>query len=99
MSLLSTYFVCGEVDELTGLVESAGLRVTSAHTHVGVYRAPSIDALVTTEVESTPLIERLSDEVYQRIRTDARDVLAPFTAADGSVEAPFECHVLAAQQR
>jgi ubiquinone/menaquinone biosynthesis C-methylase UbiE len=99
MSLLGTYFVCGDLDELAVLVESAGLRVTSARTHVGVYRAPSVDAFVTTEVESTPLIERISDEVYQRIRTGARDVLAPFTAADGAVEAPFECHVLAAQQR
>ncbi len=99
VSLLSTYFVCGDLDELTGLVESAGLKVTSARTHVGVYRAPSVDAFVTTEVESTPLIERISDEVYQRIRTDARDVLAPFIAADGSIEAPFACHVLTAQQR
>lgn len=99
VSLLSTYFVCGDLDELTGLIESTGLKVTSAHTHVGVYRAPSVDAFVTTEVESTPLIERISDEVYQRIRTDARDVLAPFTAADGTVEAPFGCHVLAAHHR
>ncbi|MGQ0774045.1 MAG: methyltransferase domain-containing protein [Pseudonocardiales bacterium] len=97
-SLLSTYFVCGDLDELIGLVESAGLRVTSARTHVGVYRAPSVDAFVTTEVESTPLIERLSDEVYQRIRTDARAVLAPFTTVNGSVEAPFECHVLTARR-
>ncbi|MGH3834819.1 MAG: class I SAM-dependent methyltransferase [Pseudonocardiaceae bacterium] len=99
VSLLSTYFGCGDLDELTALTESAGLRVTSTRTQVGVYRAPSVDAFVTTEVESTPLIQRISDEVYQRIRTDARDVLAPFTAADGSVEAPFECHVLAAHQR
>lgn len=99
MSLLGTYFVCGDLDELAVLFESVGLRITSARTYEGVYRVPSVDAFVTTEVESTPLIERISDEVYQRIRTDARDVLAPFTAASGSVEAPFECHVMAAQQR
>ncbi len=97
MSLLSTYFVCGDLDELTELVASAGLHVTSTRTHVGVYRAPSVDAFVTTEIESTPLIERISDEVYQRIRADACDVLAPFTAADGTIEAPFPCHVLAAR--
>lgn len=97
MSLLSTYFVCGDLDDLTGLVESAGLRVTSSRTHVGVYRARSVDAFVTTEVESTPLIERISDDVYARIRTDARAVLAPFTAADGTVEAPFESHALVAR--
>jgi ubiquinone/menaquinone biosynthesis C-methylase UbiE len=96
MSLLSTYFVCGDLDELTGLVESAGLRVAGARTHVGTYRAPSVDAFVTTEVESTPLVERISAEVYQRIRADAHEVLGPFTAPDGSVEAAFPCHVVAA---
>jgi len=99
MSLLSAYFVCGDLNGLTGLIESAGLRVTNTHSHTGIYRAPSVDAMVTTEVESTPLVERLSAEVYQRIRTDAHDVLRPFTEADGSVEAPFACHVLVAQPR
>ncbi|HCT75456.1 MAG TPA: hypothetical protein DGG94_21615 [Micromonosporaceae bacterium] len=96
LSLLSTYFVCDDLGELTSLFESAGLPVTGARTHVGTYRAPSIDAFVTTEVESTPLIERISTEVYQRIRADAHEVLGPFTAPDGSVEAAFECHVVTA---
>ena len=59
-SLLSTYFVCGDLDELTALVESAGLQVTTARIEVGTYRAPSVDAFVTTEVESTPLVQRIS---------------------------------------
>ncbi|MGH8993171.1 MAG: class I SAM-dependent methyltransferase [Acidimicrobiia bacterium] len=33
LSLLSTYFICGDLDELTALVESAGLRVAGARTH------------------------------------------------------------------
>jgi len=98
MSLLSTYFVCGNLEELTGLIESAGLQITTARTHLGTYRAPSVDAFVTTEVESTPLLERISDDVYLRIRADAHEVLAPFTTSDGSVEAPFECNVVAARR-
>ncbi|MFD4179996.1 class I SAM-dependent methyltransferase [Rhodococcus sp. NPDC058514] len=98
MSLLSTYFVCGNLEELTALVESAGLQITTARTHLGTYRAPSVDAFVTTEVESTPLLERISDDVYQRIRADAHDVLAPFTTPAGSIEAPFECHIVAARR-
>ncbi len=98
MSLLSTYFVCGKLDELSSMVESAGLQITTARTHVGTYRAPSVDAFVTTEVESTPLAERLSADVYRRIRAGAHEVLAPFTAADGSVEAPFECNIVAARR-
>jgi SAM-dependent methyltransferase len=97
-SLLSTYFVCGDLDELVALVDSAGLRVTAAGTEAGIYRAPSVDAFVTTEVESTPLVQRISEEVYRRIRADAHDVLAPFTTADGRVEAPFECNLVVARR-
>jgi hypothetical protein len=56
------------------------------------------NAFVTTEVESTPLLERISDDVYRRIRADAHMVLAPFTTPDGHVEAPFECNVVAARR-
>jgi hypothetical protein len=99
MSLLSAYFACGDLDELAHLVGSAGLDVTHARTHVGTYRASSVDAFVTTEVESTPLLERISDDVYQGIRADAHDVLAPFTTTDGNVEAPFETNIVAARRR
>lgn len=96
MALLGTYFACGNLDQLTGLVESAGLRITTAHTRHGTYRAPSVDAFVTTEVESTPLLERISDEIYRSIRGDAHTVLAPFVTSDGRVEAPFECNIVVA---
>jgi ubiquinone/menaquinone biosynthesis C-methylase UbiE len=98
MSLLSTYFVCGDLDELTSLVRSAGLEVASARSLTGAYRAPSVDAFVTTEVESTPLLERISDDVYKSIRAEAHDVLRPFTNDDGSVEAPFECNIVGARR-
>ncbi len=98
MSLLGAYFVCGDLPELTRLVSSAGLEVTMARTHRGTYRAPSADAFVTTEVESTPLLERMSSETYGRIRRDAHDVLAPFTLADGRIEAPFECNLVVARR-
>jgi SAM-dependent methyltransferase len=97
-SLLSTYFACGDLDGLRSLFASTGLRVTATRGHSGKARFPSVDALVATEVESTPLRERISDDVYDRIRRDAHEVLAPFTAADGTLEAPFECHVVTANR-
>jgi len=97
-SLLSTYFACGDLAELRGLFESAGLRVTTTGGHAGMARFPSVDALVATEVESTPLRERITDDVYERIRLGAHEVLAPFTTGDGSLAAPFECHVVVARQ-
>ena len=83
-SLLSAYFACGDLAALTGLAESAGLRVTRTRTHAGRAVFDSADAFVTAEVESTPLIGRISEDVYRRIREGAREVLRPFTAAHGS---------------
>lgn len=97
-SLLSTYFACGDMGDLTDLVASAGLEIGTTSRVSGWYRAPSVEAFVTTEVESTPLRERISDEVYQRIRADAHPVLAPFTAADGRVAAPFESNIVIAKR-
>lgn len=97
-ALMSTYFVCGDLDELRRSVEAAGLTVTSAQAQIGTYRAPSVEAFVRTEVESTPLVERMSEDVYRRIREEAHDVLSPWAAGDGSVEAPFETNVLAARR-
>jgi SAM-dependent methyltransferase len=93
-SLLSSYFACGDLLELSATFECAGLRVTSTSTRAGLARFPSVDALVTTEVDSTPLGERLSPAVAQRLRAGAREVLAPFTLADGRLEAPFDVHVV-----
>lgn len=96
MSLLTTYFECGDLADLGDLIESAGLDLTASRTHRGTYRAPSVDAFVSTEVESTPLIERITDDTYRRIRDDAHEVLAPFTTTDGRVEAPFEANIVVA---
>ena len=88
--------MCGDLDEVTALVEAAGLRVTTAQRVDGWYRAPSVDAAVTTEVESTPLVERMSEATYRQLRREANDLLARFTDAEGRLEAPFECLAIAA---
>jgi ubiquinone/menaquinone biosynthesis C-methylase UbiE len=94
MSLLGTYFACGDLPELAALVESAGLRVVETRTRLGQARFDSVDEFVAAEVKSTPLIERVSDEVYQRIREDARGVLRPFTSPAGAVTIPLACHLV-----
>ena len=63
---------------------------------MGKVRCPSIDAFVATEVESTPLRERISDEVYARIREEARVLLRTYTTPGGA-EIPLEGHVIAAR--
>ena len=98
LSLMSSYFVCGSLDGLTALVEAAGLTVTTSRIETGTYTAPSIDAAVANEIESTPLRERISDEVYQQIRDEARELFAPYTTADGTLNTPFDANLVVAQR-
>ena len=96
-SLLSTYFTCGDLGDLTTLFTTAGLPPPTTATRLGTARFPSVDALVTTEVDSTPLGERIDGDVRDLIRDGAREVLAPFTTGDGSLEAPFQVHIVTAR--
>jgi SAM-dependent methyltransferase len=97
-SLFSTYFACGDTDRLVAQFTEAGLRVTSSATRHGTARFPSVDAAMAAEVESTPLGERITPEVYERILADARQLLRPFTASDGRLEAPFDSSIVVARR-
>jgi hypothetical protein len=48
-------------------------------------------------VEGSPLAARLTPEQYADIRAGARQVLAPFTAPDGTLAAPLHGHLIAAR--
>ena len=98
LRLLGAYFASGDLDELRGLIDAAGLQLAATRTYLGKVRCPSIDAFVATEVESTPLRERISDEVYGRIREEARALLRLYTTPSGA-EIPLEGHVIAARTR
>ncbi len=93
-TLLGAYWECGDPDELRGLVTSAGLGPIGVVTRLGTARFPTVDAFVATEVEGSPLRDRISDAEYAGIRADSRTVLAPFTAPDGSIAAPLSGHVV-----
>ena len=94
VDLLSSYWVMGNLDHLGAMFTGAGLTVTTQRTHVGTARFDSIEALVRTEVESTPLIDRISSDTYAALLADARDALAQFETHDGRVEVPIVGHVL-----
>ncbi len=97
VSLLSTYWACGDVDELRRLLATSGLEVVDLRTHAGTARFGSPDELAVTEVEGSPLVERITDEVYAALRAGARQVLAPFTGPDGTLQAPLHGHLVAAR--
>lgn len=97
MDLIGTYFVYGDVDELGALLRRSGLDVTSVRTLSTMMPFDSIDEFVTTEVEATPLSERLDDEAYRRILEDSREALAAFRTETG-VEIPVSGHVVTASR-
>jgi hypothetical protein len=88
--------VCGDLAQLGRLAASAGLRLSGTRTHLGTVKCPPIEAFVTTEVEASPLRERISDVIYERIRRDAREALRPFTTAEGAAAIPLRGHLLTA---
>src|SRR4029453_7637364 len=72
-SLLGTYWACGDLDGLRGVIGSAGLEVTEVRTYAGTARFGSPDELAVTEIEASPLAQRLTREAYAGIRAGARE--------------------------
>lgn len=95
VDLIGAYWTLGDLARLRALCAGAGLTIVATTTRTGAIRLPSVDAYVTTEVESTPLIDRISSEVYQQIREEARVALAGFNT-DAGFEMPIVGHVLTA---
>jgi SAM-dependent methyltransferase len=88
-SLLSAYWSCGDPKELGNLVRDAGLEVLELQSHLGTARFGSPEELAETEVRGSPLVDRITAEAFTALRSGARDVLRPFTGADGTVAAPL----------
>jgi SAM-dependent methyltransferase len=97
VSLLSTYWVHGDLDVLRGRFDAAGLEVTAVDTVRGTARFPSVERMVRTEVEATPLVDRLGDEVYQRILDESADLLRPYQTATGA-DLPIDAHIVVARK-
>ena len=97
-SLLATYWNCGDSSAMTAVMESAGLVTLSARTRVGTARFESAEAFVATEVEGSPLLERLDAAGYARIRADVAAELAHYVTASGEFEIPLAGHVIAARR-
>jgi len=97
IDLWSSYWALGDLELVAALFEAAGLRITATRTREGAVRFASADDLVRTEVEGTPLGERISAEVYTRLLEDARTALRRFVTGDGRFEAPIQGHLVVAR--
>ena len=70
--LMGTYWSKGDAAELRTLLQAAELDPTAEESVLGQVTLPSIDALVHTEIQATPLAERIDESAYLAIARDAR---------------------------
>jgi SAM-dependent methyltransferase len=104
-ALLDTYWNCGDLDALAATAGTAGLTITDRRTVTITARFESSDDFVATEVEGSPLIERIDDATYSRIKQQVAERLKQYETtrqiADQAGRAPFEiplvCHILVAR--
>jgi hypothetical protein len=95
---MSTYWSRGEFAELDTLLDHARLERTATETVLGHVTFPSIDALVHTEIQATPLAARIDDSTYSAITRSARSVLAEHVTADGEVRLPINARFIAGRR-
>jgi ubiquinone/menaquinone biosynthesis C-methylase UbiE len=97
--LLGSYFSRGDVSELQRLLRSGGLWPNVITTESTTLRFGSVEAFAMTEMQSTPLGDRLTRDVVARIIEDAQEALRAFTSADGALSIPIRGHVITATLR
>ena len=91
LRMLGTYWVLGDRDLMRNRCASAGLRVNAVHDYERPAHFPSVEAMVLTEVNATPLADRLSQSELDAIIADSYTVYEPFPhdgrgAADHSAD-------------
>ncbi len=65
----------------------------------GTAAFPTPEAMIATEVEGSPLIDRIDEATYARIRRDGVAALSAYRTARGAVEAPLVCHIVVGDAR
>lgn len=95
--MLATYWVHGDRELMRERCAAAGLRVIAIHDHERPARFPSVEAMVLTEVNATPLADRLSQSELDAIIADSYTVYEPFrTPGDNQLTIPLAGYVLVA---
>jgi len=97
LSLLGTYWVHGDVDALGLRFAAADLEIIDVIRRAGTARWSSVDEMVGVEIAATPLAERISDALRQRILEESRVLLAAYTTESGA-EVPLVSHLVVARK-
>jgi ubiquinone/menaquinone biosynthesis C-methylase UbiE len=97
-AILRAPFEIGDADELLGLYRAAGIEKMEFETREDFARFPSVEELVSAEVEGSPIGDRLSEAEYQALLDEAKVGLATYCNGDGSLAAPIAAHIVTAHK-
>jgi len=89
-------FAMADARKLLGLLESAGLRSVRLETFARPARFASVDEVVKTEIEAWVLKGRVDVEA---VLPAARERLARYVGADGTVALPMKGHIVTSCKR
>jgi len=89
-------FALGDPSALRTLFERAGIPNATISTRTGTARFPSIEAWIYTDVKGWTFADAIDDAQLQRLLEEARKVLRPFLAADGTVAFDAPAHIVTA---
>jgi len=93
--LLGTYWSHGDLEVMRVRCADAGLQVTDVHEQTRPAYFPNVETMVLTEVNATPLGDRLGQVDLDRILAESHEVLGQFVQ-DGRFVIPLAGYVLAA---
>jgi SAM-dependent methyltransferase len=97
LRMLGTYWVHGDRELMREQCASAGLRVTAVLDHERPAQFPSVEAMVLTEVNATPLADRLTQSELDAILADSFTVFEPFrTPGEEQLTIPLTGYVVVA---
>jgi SAM-dependent methyltransferase len=94
MDLENAYWALGDLDLMRSLFEAAGLRVTGVRTRQSTVHFGSASEAVTTEIEASPLAERIGQDAHRRLLEAASAAMRPFEVDGGRVELPIRGHLI-----
>jgi ubiquinone/menaquinone biosynthesis C-methylase UbiE len=97
VNLLDAYFSLGEIERLLAMTRRAGLSDPVVRTAETTMRFPSVATFVDTEVGSTPLGERLHEDVIEAIVDDASHALEGFIGEGGAIDVTIRGHIAVAR--
>lgn len=96
--LLGTYWSQGDIDGLLRLTSSAGLSLLESRSSLGVAVFPSAAAVADTELQATPLAERMTPEAYARVLAGTKELLGQYADEIGLVRLPIRATLIATRK-